>query len=210
MACELGFAQKRIGVCQPYSGLGMQGHRESTWAAASLRWISRQSGITRLYSEREAAAGNEDKEVGKVKSGKTPGLRDNICTLSRGQRGAHGITQGMTHKTAVCFMKGQLAGRVWGKLERAESRHERMGQVQWGRELELQLWCGGDGRLIGEAFRKFWGKVLGRLLADSQSFGSSLWLVVPPAKAGCIHTEPPGTLTSCFRYHVPTPGCGPL
>lgn len=96
-------------------------------------------------------------------------------------------------------MKGQLAGRVWGKLERAESRHERMGQVQWGRELKLQLWCGGDGRLIGEAFRKFWGKVLGRLLVDSQSFGSSLWLVVPPAKVGCIHTEPPGTLISCFR-----------
>lgn len=94
MACELGFAQKRTGVCQPYSGLGMRGHRESTWAAASLRWISRQSGITRLYSEREAVAGNEDKEVGKVKSGKTPGLHDNICTLSRGQRGAHGITQG--------------------------------------------------------------------------------------------------------------------
>ena len=30
---------------------------------------------------------------------------------------------------AMCFMKGQLVGCVWDKLERAESRHKRVGQV---------------------------------------------------------------------------------
>ena len=58
----------------------------------------------------------------------------------------------------VCFMKGQLVGCVWDKLERAESRHKRVGQVQWECELKLHVWCARDGSCIGESFRKLFGR----------------------------------------------------
>lgn len=46
---------------QPDFGVGAQGQTWIMWAAQSLRWTPRQLGMTRLYSEREAMAGNEDK-----------------------------------------------------------------------------------------------------------------------------------------------------
>lgn len=60
--------------------------------------------------------------------------------------------------SAFCFIKGQLFLSVWDILERAECRCEGVGQVQWGHEMKLRLWYGERRKLVGETFRKLFGR----------------------------------------------------